>query len=124
MVTIMDFNIGDYVCHNYMDMLISFGQTVENNKAESLKAGETYSAFKNFCTTASIRPFLRFLEWTNVEQNFGHENFTKKLKNDPIEAIGPKFLNALYENVEGEIYDVAVNGLCPIPVEQGRDVCC
>ena len=69
-VTRMDFSIGDYSCHNYMDMLISIGQTVENNKAEHLKAGETY------------------------------------------------------ENVEGEVFDVYVTGLCPFPEEQGRDMCC
>ena len=66
-VTRMDFTFGDYFCHNYMDMLISFGETAQNH------------------------------------------------------------VTAGFENVQGVISDVKVDGLCPIPVPEptiANELCC
>ena len=36
-VTVMDFSFGDYFCHQYMDMLLVFGETVENHSVAGFK---------------------------------------------------------------------------------------
>ena len=36
-VTRMDFSFGDYFCHKYMDMLLVFGETVENHSVAGFK---------------------------------------------------------------------------------------
>ena len=68
-VTRMDLSTGDYFCHNHMDMIISFGETVENSVASGLR-------------------------------------------------------DLTFENIEGEVFDVFVTGLCPFPEEPERDMCC